>query len=679
MAEETKRIIEIEAKYESLADLQAEVTKAKAALDDMMKGQIKALQETQGYQEADLATKRSLTKAIQEQTKASADYQSGLTAVKALTTEYNAQMRMSAKEYSSVDDGIKVTKNSYNDLVNQLARAKQAWKNADPKTDAYVQATREVNRLKGDLEAMDHSIGNWQRNVGNYGNSIRSVAGLFGKAGGAASGAVAGVMGLTAGFEALSATPVIGTITIIVSLLAKVIGSLKQSEAASMRMAEAMAPLKAGGDLLKIAFEGLANGLAAVAEWLGKVADKLGLYSDRMKENQALVKEGNALKKREREILVENSKLELEAAKARNIATDKANNSVQERIKALEQAEAAEKKILANELEVAQKKFDLQKRQAALSPNDAATNDALAQAEANLYRVQTNYEQGMRRIIAQHSEALREMGRATKEAVAETSEGVAKLLEIDEKGFDKMDNGLKKQMEERKAAAAEEAEFNKIIAEQDAEMMAEFDRVSSELNKKLLEELDEEEKAAERRKQNIIGVANAIGSVLDSVAGAYQNEIKAQVDAGRISEAEGEKQFQNVKALQIAVSTIQMLTGITTALSGAFTMKATPLDYALAIAQAASIAAAGTANIVKIKNTNLGNTQTSSATGAGVQSIQTVAPAVQVAVPEYRTLTSASDEQSINERYANQKVVLVTSELEAHNAGRKVTLQESTF
>lgn len=640
MAEETKRIIEIEAKYDTLAQLYNIVEKNKEAVAELTAG--------------------------------SKEWQKAQAELKGAQREYNQEMRIAVKETTSA-------KGSYNDLVNQLARLKEAWKQADPKSDAFEQYTREVNRVKAQLESMDHSIGNWQRNVGNYANSIGSIAGLFGRAGGAAIGAVQGVKGLTMGFQALSATPVIGTITILVSLLSKVIGSMKQSEQASMRMAEALAPLKAGGDLLKIAFEGLANALAGVAEWLGKVADKLGLYSDKMRENQALVREGNALKKREREILVENARLELESAKARNIAADKANQSVQERVKALETAERAEKQILNNELEVAQKKFDLAKRQAALSPNDAATNDALAQAEANLYRVQSNYEQGMRRIVSQHSAALLEMRKGTAAAVTETADALPALMEIQDGWQNKMDANIKKEMEARKATMAENAELAKMVAATDAEIIAEIDATSKALMDDLMGDIAAQEKAVEDFKKGTIGVANAIASVLDSVAGAYQNEIKMQVQNGEISAEEGEKQFENVKAMQIAVSTIQMLTGITTALSGAFTTKSGPWDIALAAAQAATIAASGIANITKISNTTLGSTQTSSAAGAGVQSVQTVAPALQVAVPEYRTITSASDEQTINQRAASQKVVLVTSELEAHNAGRKVKLAEATF
>lgn len=629
MAEEVKRIIEVEAKFETLAQLQGIIDKNK--------------------------------KAIEELNHHSKEYQEGLSHVKAAQAEYNREMRIAVKENTSA-------KGSYNDLVNQLARLKESWKQAEPGTEAFEQYTREVNRVKAQLEQMDHSIGNYQRNVGNYGNSIASISHLFGRAGQAATGAIAGVQGFTMGLRALSATPVIGTITILVGLLSKVIQSFKNSEAASMRMAEALAPLKAGGDLLRLTFEQLANGLASVAEWLGRVADKLGLYSDRMRENQAIVKESNALKLREREILIENSRLELESAKARNIAADKANHSARERVQALEQAEAAEKRILQNELEVANKKFELAKRQAALSPNDAATNDALAQAEANLYRVQTSYEQGMRRIVSQHSAALQEMRKATDKAAKEIEKAEAKTEKRIEAANRKVDNYLRTRNER---VFKEDMQILLEMQRLEKEVTREVDEVSNTIAENTLTDIERQIEAVKMFRQTIVEVGTAIADIMDDVAGAYQNEIKMQVESGKISEEQAERKFDAVKALQYGVTWVNTLSAVMSAFADP-----TEFSWIRKAANAAVALSTGIANTIKIANTTLGNTATSSAVGQGVQ---TAAPAMQVAVPEYRTITSASDEQMLNQRATSQKVVLVTSELEAHNEGRRVKLAEATF
>jgi len=635
MAEETKRIIEVEAKYETLAQLQKIIEKNKAAIEDL--------------------------------DKSSSAYQKGLAELKGAQREYQQEMRIAVKETTSA-------KGSYNDMVNQLARLKEAWKQADPKTDAYAQYTRQVKKLKEDLAAMDASIGNYQRNVGNYANSISSIAHMFGSAGSAAMGAVNGIKGMTLGLKALSATPVIGVLTILVSLLTKISGAFKTSEEAGNRLAVAMAPLKAGGDLVKIAFEGLANALAGAAEWLGKVADKLGFYNERAKENQALAKEDITLRNRQRAVTIENAKLELESAKARNIAADKANYSVAERIKALEAAEVAEKKILDNELEIAQKQFEIAKRKAALTPNDIATNDALAASEAKLYQVETQYEQGMRRITSQHSAAIIEM-RGVTAAAEKEAEALTKLTAIQDGWLNKMDNGVAKLAESRKLMAEEAAATNAMIAEQDKELTDDINATSAELNSGLLANIEAQQKASQQMVGNVQKVASSVSSILDSVAGAYQNEIKSQVESGKISEEEGEKQFQRVKALQYANTWINTLSAAVSA------MAEPELPFVVKLANAAAATTAGIANTIKIANTSLGSTTTSSATGSGVQSATTVttAPQVAVSVPEYRTITTASDEAAINQRTSAQKVVLVTSELEEHNAARKVTLSESTF
>lgn len=63
------------------------------------------------------------------------------------------------------------------------------------------------------------------------------------------------------------------------------------------------------------------------------------------------------------------------------------------------------------------------------------------------------------------------------------------------------------------------------------------------------------------------------------------------------------------KAFSIVQTISQTAVGIITALSGTFTTKTGPWDIALAVAQAASIAAAGVAQIFNIKNQKIGNAQ----------------------------------------------------------------------
>lgn len=96
---------------------------------------------------------------------------------------------------------------------------------------------------------------------------------------------------------------------------------------------------------------------------------------------------------------------------------------------------------------------------------------------------------------------------------------------------------------------------------------------------------EEEEKQTAIRKaafKTYGDIANGVGDILMSMSEMMEEGSEEQ------------------KGLAIAATTIQMLVGIATAMSGAFTTKSGPWDIALAAVQAAAIAASGIASIVKI-------------------------------------------------------------------------------
>lgn len=99
---------------------------------------------------------------------------------------------------------------------------------------------------------------------------------------------------------------------------------------------------------------------------------------------------------------------------------------------------------------------------------------------------------------------------------------------------------------------------------------------------------------------NTLSIANDVADILNSVADTQDTNNK-----------EG---FEKAKKLQISAATIQMLTGITAAISGAFTTHTGVWDIILAATQAASIAASGIANIKKIKSQTYNGTSASTPT-----------------------------------------------------------------
>lgn len=193
-----------------------------------------------------------------------------------------------------------------------------------------------------------------------------------------------------------------------------------------------------------------------------------------------------------------------------------------------------------------------------------------------------------------------------------------------------------------------------------------FDRISEELKTALDRDLitqtqydtaiknlakERSRYIADQSVKAFASTANFVTTILDGIADQQDQNNK-----------EG---FEKSKKLQIASATIQMFTGIATALAGAFTTKSGPWDIALAAIQAATIAASGILNINKIKNTTFdgGGSATPSASAVNA----TIVPPVQYS----QAVQGASTEGAI----ANQKVYVTESDI-VDTIG-KVQTQES--
>lgn len=193
-----------------------------------------------------------------------------------------------------------------------------------------------------------------------------------------------------------------------------------------------------------------------------------------------------------------------------------------------------------------------------------------------------------------------------------------------------------------------------------------FDRISTELKLALDRDLITQEQydtavknlAKERSRyiadqsvKAFASTANFVTTLLDGIADQQDQNNK-----------EG---FERSKKLQIASATIQMFTGIATALAGAFTTKTGPWDIALASIQAATIAASGILNINKIKNTTFDGGGSATPSAGAVNA--TIVPPVQY--------SNAVQGAELNGNIQNTKVYVLESDI-VDTIG-KVSVQES--
>ena len=179
--------------------------------------------------------------------------------------------------------------------------------------------------------------------------------------------------------------------------------------------------------------------------------------------------------------------------------------------------------------------------------------------------------------------------------------------------------------------------------------------------------VDEEDKksaeaTAKARLQTLNAVASGTSSLLGDIADLYEQSGK-----------ESEKQQRKIKAIRIAGATIDMLNGVVTAIAQAQQLGpiAGPI---MAAVNSAAVITAGMANIAKIKATQVSGSGTSTATPDTV-----TAPAVTPQVQQVRTITSASEEERLNQMAGEQRVYILASDIEASQNGIKTRVAEATF
>lgn len=697
------------------------------------------------------------------------EYQNTLEELKVNQTALKNAMYATTASLEDVTKAATGTGESYNALVARMAAAKEELRATDVSTkegmERFKQLAAQINATNDRLKAMDAAQGNFQRNVGMYTTKISKMGDSFRATAGGAGSMIAPINGASMAMKVLATTPVIGILGLLANVINKVTGNLESSEENFRAVQASMASLKPIGDLVTKAMQALGKAVAWVAEKVSALFKKL--LPDLVKEESAVVEltqKEFELQDKKREYLVANAKDENKIAELRAKAADKEKVSAEERIKLLKQAGDLELEISKRQKDLAEREYEIAVLNSQRAANSKEENDALAEAEANKIKAETEYFKKKKEINAAISAASAEIKSAAKSEATATATKTKEQVKSEVNALKSRKELLEDQLKSVKHYSEEEKkvkkdlieatyEFEKAQAEKtitDAEEKAaalltieakhrrelrEYDewenqrdyeaerlRLSNELLAlegdsmarleknielkqfeldslhQLENESDEEFRARQLQKEkeyrdtkaalvkqyitNVTSIAQSTAGLLSAVADAYSDEVKAQQNAGKISQAEAEKRFQQVKAMQITVATINMLAGIATALSGTFTTKSGPWDIALAVVQAATIAATGTANIVKIKNSNLGSSasaSTSASAPAAATSAIVSAPSIPTNIPQVSNLTTASDEERLNQMVSDQRVYILSSDIEASNDQRRVQVAETSF
>lgn len=318
---------------------------------------------------------------------------------------------------------------SYNALSAQYRLNKIALNNLTAEERANLPYAKkleeETKNIYEEMKRLQEATGKFSLNVGNYENAITSAIGVQSKwykgiqqlgamfEGGFSSGVKAAgtaVAGFGKQLLALLANPIVATIAAITAAFMALAKGISTSEENTMALERVLAPFQrvlagvlnilqtAAGWVLKFA-EGFENTAFAVSRFLEKIP-LVGRYikdaNDAIKTNVDLVKAEQDLTKRERKNIESRAILEKNVAKWRRDA-EKVNDP-QRRLQLLKMANAAEERIMYEEMALAKENLRIKAKKAEMTQNDAKTNDELAQATARVAKAEADYYQRTTRL-----------------------------------------------------------------------------------------------------------------------------------------------------------------------------------------------------------------------------------------------------------------------------------------
>ena len=511
MADEIKKVIEVDVSgaLDSIDDLRDEVVSAGYSF--------KSLGDAKKYIDR-------LRASLIDLDETSAEYAERVDEIDKVQDKLNKAMK-------ATGDKTKDAEGSYNALSKQMSELKKAFKATNDEAERDVLAKQIVN-INDQLKEMDASIGNYQRNVGNYeGAFTKGLSGIADKLqalGNPLAIAKNGVNALGKAMKALIMNPIGAIIMAIVVAVKALKKGFEGSETATnslKRAFSALQPIINGisnvftgfanivGSIAEKAIPALVNGLQKASDWMMSLLNKLGIVSDEklesfrksieaqkeaVKTTQELTNREIALTERKRKFQVDEAKTEMEVAELKSKAADKEKYSAKEREKFLNDAIAKERAINNEKLALVQEEYDIMKKRSELTDNDAATNDALAEAEARLYNTKREYYAKEKELVAQKVAAGQELSAAEK-----------KRLEESEKNAEKADE-LKKEELKKAEEIKERAELS-LLSNKDRELKILEDKYKEE--KALLEKYEQDTTAItaeyEAKKQEIMGLPEA--------------------------------------------------------------------------------------------------------------------------------------------------------------------------
>lgn len=665
---------------------------------------------------------------------------------------------------------LDILNDSYNDLQAQLTKLKKAYKDmsaAERDSDIGAETLQNIKQLDVKLKDLDAGMGQFQRNVGNYGKTFEesmanarqntgfleqgmgTLMAVMGLAGAENKALLTTIAGLQLAFQAFNNEGVQKVIISIKNWIASKVAARAAAKAQAAEVKAETVAVTANATATKAATTAtngfkkalMATGIGAIVVALGalianwdKVVELLNSASGGQGKMNKAMAEGAAEAAKEvvelkvlEAITTDVTRAEEERNKAASILLERlgetadatsiaaakngeyANSvlAVSDALVKQARAEAALEMIREKQAEILTKKTKVNQDRAsgpnlwdymaaALADNREFTAETYREGRVErqdnrIEKLEEEFNTWLDNLMKNFSFEDFDFGGSTdngattssttssttttKVATTPTSGGspipseedIDAALEAEEKAI-------------LEAIAAQEA-FAQWKADREQEARdAKFDALHEEVvaygeaemeKRKQSEETAElEKKMLEEKRARTMESINLTTTGLSSL-GAMFNAISSAVEA---TSADEEDALKKTKGIKIAGATMDMLSGVVSAISTAMTIPP-PAGPIIGAVNAATVLATGAANIAQIKAVDVSGASSTTPT----PSASVAAPTINRSLPATQILTSASDEERLNKMASDQRVKLVYSDIEIASTDQRVKVEESSF
>lgn len=513
---------------------------------------------------------KELTKAIKEGNDVDGEMSARLLDLKSQIKYTEAQAKgLAATQRVLTADGKK-----YEDTLNgqrqKLADMQSAYDAMDKEMRDSEGGKAFLSQIKEQHDAvlgLEGATGRMQRNVGNYGDSIKGVIpsvdkfdAVLNKMGTSMNDLQQGVgtasKSIVSHFATIGKaliTPPLGIIVAILTgimlIFGKLASAIKKNDDAMTNLQVAFSAFKPIATAIGKIFEGIGVALSKVAVGIANVVTKISSalipgFEEASKKVTEYILAVDALEETQRQYTVQNAKDAQEIAKYRAIAAE--STDLEERKKALQSAITLEEEIARRNVEIATKTLELRKEQARQEVDTTdETKNEIARLEAEKIQAETDYYNKKREMAAQ----IRELNNKINAENAKNHQEYIKRLEAQRKAEEEAEKArqeaLKASLENEKALRQQMEDFKASLIKDEGErelieMQLTGSREIEELKKRFETEQNLTEEGRAILNQLIIDKQTELDTQLKEKADALAEE-RINAEMQRIAEQEQTK------------------------------------------------------------------------------------------------------------------------------------------